>query len=554
MRPWSDKSFVIAFLGLVLVVLGASCLFFWPLLFGAIIQQGLSLSPESRSFEIWRNTGQIPLHLEFYFFNWTNPEELKVPGTKPIVVQRGPYTFREERQKINITFHPENNTVSYLQRRFWYFDQSRSNGTLQDNITQLNVVAVSAVHKVRYWSYFMQNSLSFILSKFPALFVTKTVDELLFTGYEDPIINMGKLAASEEDIPPFDRFGWFYKRNGSTEFEGHYNMETGQDDIKNIGTLKYWNYRDTTKFYRSPCNTVEGSAGEFWPPGRTKDGDINLFSPDLCRTVTYEYVRTVTHQGIEGYQYAIGNKTLNNDTKRRFPHEQAKYFESTTLREDFFDTDYSGESTDPPEDPDVANIGQCYCNGECSPSGLMNITSCRFGAPGFVSLPHFYNADPMLLDQVVGLYPREENHSFYITLEPTTGIPIDVAARLQINILLQPSSTVTLFKDVPRIYFPMFWFNMRAGVTEDMALSLRYLLMFPSIGHYASGTMMILGSVILLALSIMYYLRKARVNHATVSRRSADPSEKKTELVYMDRRNSNDDYHTRRDRQLYPKL
>lgn len=50
--------------------------------------------------------------------------------------------YREVRQKVNITFHPENDTVSYFQRRWWYFDQEHSDGTLQDNITQLNVVAV----------------------------------------------------------------------------------------------------------------------------------------------------------------------------------------------------------------------------------------------------------------------------------------------------------------------------------------------------------------------------------------------------------------------------
>jgi len=65
---------------------------------------------------------------------------------------------------------------------------------------------------------------------------------------------------------------------------GHFNMETGEDDISRLGMLRKWNYKDMTKFYKSPCNMVEGSAGEFWPPGRTKD-EITLFSTDLCRLV-----------------------------------------------------------------------------------------------------------------------------------------------------------------------------------------------------------------------------------------------------------------------------
>lgn len=46
------------------------------------------------------------------------------------------------RQKDNITFHHENKTVSYFQRRLWYFDAERSNGTLNDTVSHLDVVAV----------------------------------------------------------------------------------------------------------------------------------------------------------------------------------------------------------------------------------------------------------------------------------------------------------------------------------------------------------------------------------------------------------------------------
>ena len=38
----------------------------------------------------------------------------------------------------------------------------------------------------------------------------KTVDELLFGGYSDTVLSMGKLMAPDPDMPAFDRFGWFY--------------------------------------------------------------------------------------------------------------------------------------------------------------------------------------------------------------------------------------------------------------------------------------------------------------------------------------------------------
>ena len=81
------------------------------------------------------------------------------------------------------------------------------------------------------------------------------------------------------------------QRNGSTDFEGHMNMETGENDISKIGLARLWNYRDTIKYYKSPCNELEGSAGDFWPPLRNfgefsapfRKNDISLFSADLCR-------------------------------------------------------------------------------------------------------------------------------------------------------------------------------------------------------------------------------------------------------------------------------
>ena len=70
--------------------------------------------------------------------------------------------------------------------------------------------------------------------------------------------------------------------------DGYLNMETGEDDISQLGTLRNWHYKDTTKFFKSPCNVIEGSAGEFWPPNRAKD-EITLFSIDICRLVEKYY-------------------------------------------------------------------------------------------------------------------------------------------------------------------------------------------------------------------------------------------------------------------------
>ena len=70
------------------------------------------------------------------------------------------------------------------------------------------------------------------------------------------------------------------------------------------------------------------------------------------------------------------------------------------------------------------------------PNGLLNVSGCKFGAPAYISYPHFYLADPALLDALdpaSDLHPSKEDHESSLTLEPTMGIPLEVNIRLQIN-------------------------------------------------------------------------------------------------------------------------
>ncbi|XP_060821734.1 protein croquemort-like [Bombus pascuorum] len=555
MRPWTNKSLGLGLFGVLLIVSGTILYFSSSTIFHYVLQKEMPLTPSSKAFEVWNDTSSLPpMYFKIRFFNWTNPEELKTPGKKPNLEEVGPYVFREIRQKANVVFHPENHTVSYFNRRWWYFVPELTNGSLTDRIIQLNTVAISAKHKVRYWDGALQTTLSLMLSSLD-VHTTKTVDQLLFKGYDDTLIELGKMAAGMgEDVPPFDKFGWFYMRNGSTMFDGHFNMDTGAQNIDDFGILRKWNYKDTTRFFRSPCNVVEGSAGEFWSPYRQKD-EIVMFSGDLCRPLTFEYSQTTDHMGLEGYRYDLSEKTLGNNTRRRYPHDQAKYFEQTTTTEDFFEAEHSAEATNAPEeDPDVVNIGNCFCNGKCTPAGLLNVSACRYGAPVFVSLPHFNRADPSLKEQVTGLNSDEE-HDFFITLEPKTGIPLKVSAKLQINVLLEPSYSVSLFRSVPTIYFPVMWFALEVEATDKFVNELKKLLSLPNIFIYAGAIMVLVGSLIVFTIAILYLLNRQRTNSVAGDKNSkletATASANKSELIYLDKSNGSDDVHVRNDRKLY---
>lgn len=86
---------------------------------------------------------------------------------------------------------------------------------------------------------------------------------------------------------------------------------------------------------------------------------------------------------------------------------------------------------------------KCFCGGECAPSGVINVTACRFGSPVFMSYPHFYQADQIYLEQVEGLEPNRDNHEFYIIVEPALGTILEIAARFQVNMLVEPIKNIT---------------------------------------------------------------------------------------------------------------
>lgn len=108
---------------------------------------------------------------------------------------------------------------------------------------------------------------------------------------------------------------------------------------------------------------------------------------------------------------------------------------------------------------------KCYCANEyCLPSGGLNISSCKFGAPAVVTMPHFYLADPSYSMNITGMLPDKEKHELTLILESvstfyvkyyyecnkvceeyymkeilkTSGFPLMVRAQLQLNILIEP--------------------------------------------------------------------------------------------------------------------
>ncbi|XP_058118230.1 protein peste [Anopheles coustani] len=459
--------------GLLLFASGTFFILFFPIIFQDILHEELKLRPNSRGYDAWV-APPFPLAMDIYFFNWTNPEDIRNHSTKPILEELGPYRFIERPTKVDIAWHDQNATVSYRKKSLFYFDEEGSNGRLDDVISSINIVAVSAAKRAQYWGYIKQKGVSMGLTLYEQeLHVVKTAAELLFDGYEDNMVLMGKHMMDADEIP-FDRVGWFYTRNNSADLIGHYNVHTGVDDINLLGRMGEWNYKPRTDFFEGTCGMLNGSAGEFYPPGLSKDRPVELFTPDMCRSLPLDFEEEVSVHGVKAYKYSGDRRAIDNGTLY----------------------------------PETA----CFSAGEIVPSGVLNISSCRFGTPVFMSYPHYYGADPFYLDQVEGLSPSKEKHQFYMALEPTTSVPLDVAARLQLNIMIEPYDNINLFSEVPRVFLPVLWFEQHVLMPADLAGEIGTALTVPSIVRLTGIVMAACGLAIILWVPLeCLFFRRRRV-------------------------------------------
>ena len=225
-------------------------------------------------------------------------------------------------------------------------------------------------------------------------------------------------------------------------------MFTGKDDIFKVGQISEWKgYSNLSNLYPEPCDGLSGSAGEFFPQNQDKTS-ISYFTADLCRPIFFNFKEKTQVSGIHGYKYELdsgffGNATTNStnscynpqpDLVINYPYENVMVMNETLNMH--------------------------------LPNGLLNVSSCNYGSSAYVSLPHFYMADPTLLDQFdesSDLNPNEEDHSAYMSLMPKQGIPLEFAIRMQINILYRPLKYVSILADIEPTFYPAVWFEVTSS-------------------------------------------------------------------------------------------
>jgi hypothetical protein len=187
------------------------------------INKQLPLTSDSDQLDSW-STPPVPIYLQFWLWECVNTADV-IQGVKPMVVQRGPFTYLEHRTKSGVYFN-ENDTVTYRQPISYTFLRNKSVDDESVLITMVNTPIVTIVSLVRNQTNRTQEIFNFVQKLFnESLFVKHTVREWLW-GYEDPLLKAAKLIPIIQDLIPDDHFGYFYEQNATDD--GLYTVFTGR--------------------------------------------------------------------------------------------------------------------------------------------------------------------------------------------------------------------------------------------------------------------------------------------------------------------------------------
>ena len=72
------------------------------------------------------------------------------------------------------------------------------------------------------------------------------------------------------------------------------------------------------------------------------------------------------------------------------------------------------------------------------------------------------------------MQPNASVHETVFVVEAQSGIPVSVAARFQVNALVEQIDEIDLFRNVPsRTFFPVIWFETKFDLADSLVVQVR---------------------------------------------------------------------------------
>lgn len=479
------KIAVLFTVGILLALVGGT---FYPLvdrLVQSKINENLVLKPGSESYKNWKAPTAIPIYLQFFVFDIVNYMEAK-ENQRPVVEQKGPYSYREYREKKNVTWSSSSEPamVTYNEEKWFVFDPEtscKSCDPYSDYVTTVNVPLVTLAEAGKNWPFVVKAAITGLFDAFKEnLFTRRKVHDLVW-GYPDPLLK--KYAEIRNDLVkkfPFlenvlPNINPIIALQQNKSFDGFTTIYTGTTDIAQLERWVRWNGKSKVEAWNtSYANMINGTDGTQFSPGASKHDTLYVFVTELCRSLYLTYNSDVSIQGISALQFTVPKELFLNASLN--PNNQA------------------------------------FCTDKCYPTGILDVSVCQnssISLPIFVSAPHFYQGDHKLVENVEGLNPNEHDHGTFLDVEPHTGLPISSSKRLQLNVLIQPIEYIKQTAGIKTAFIPVIYFNETASIDKKLANELKQKVFTIletvhglELGLVALGGLLIIIATVLLALLI----------------------------------------------------
>jgi len=453
--------------GVSLIIGGILALYLFEPLVKSIIVNTVPILPNSDVTKVWITPPIRPV-LKIYYFNVTNSEEY-LSGGKLRVQEIGPYVFEEKWKRDDVEWTQDEEEVSFRMKKTYHHRPDLSKGSLSDPVILPNVPMFGMLSKLRLTGPSVLeggNAYLGVMDPPQHVFEKRTVQEVTW-GYNHSLVHLANQILQEEEKLP-ELYGYFYGKNNTDD--GEWNIMTGKTGVENLGDVVNienrttvdtwfdsenklckkidWNDQETfppfleknetlQNVYKAmceskslTCNKIQGTDGSVFPPLLGKSSVLKIYNKDMCRSLPLEFNQMVTH--------------FNMETFRFTPSKTA-----------FSSSDSS-----------------CFCPpgvSGCAPEGLFNVSACHGGSPMLLSWPHFYNADPKLLENIDGLKPEQEKHEFQIDILPQIGVGLRAAVRMQINLFIEVDGVQKL-ENATDAYVPIIWFQDGIESLNDQEL------------------------------------------------------------------------------------
>ncbi|XP_046362728.2 lysosome membrane protein 2-like [Haliotis rufescens] len=457
-------------LGVALVVVGGALIVVFKNLIHSNIEKQVNLKEGSETYNDWLDP-PVPIYFQVWVLDVINHDEVVSQGKRPSVVQKGPYTYREHRGKVNITFN-DNDTVTYREDRSFEFKRHMSAGPESETFTTVNLPMLTIANMIRFEYGFIQELADLILEGAgETLFLNLSVADILW-GYEDKLLkDVDEILQRTINKTIDDHFGLFYNQNGSDD--GVYNINTGVKDPSHFALIRSWNFNSNLPYWTSPsANMINGTDGTMFPPFVDKSAPLYLFSSDICRSLDVKFNHDYDFKDISLASFVAPDSTFLN----------------VTLNPD--------------------NAGFCTPPGNCLPSGLLNVSACRQGAPVVMSQPHFLAADQSVINGVEGMHPMRAEHQTFVDVEPMTGVAMNVAKKLQINVYVEPVRHIKETEKITPVFLPILWINESAAIDDKTARKFRDKVQEPiKITEAVQYGLITLGAFILICVIVIFIRR-----------------------------------------------